>query len=544
MNAKNHFTIGIAALVILFLSVGFCNGQTSDAQANGIPQLVKQGNATQLFVNGKPFLIIGGELHNSSSSSIAYMKPIWDHVNALHFNTVLTPLSWELIEPQEGNFDFNLVDSLIVSARQHQLHLVFLWLASWKNGMSSYAPLWVKENYKKYPRAKFANDYTMEVLSPLSQITAEADAHAFAALMKHIREFDGTIHTVLMMQVENEVGILGDSRDHSEMANKAFEAPVPNELMDYLIKNKENLVPELKGLWGQNDFKTAGNWEEIFGKGEQADEIFMAWNYARYINMVASAGKKEYPIPMYVNAWLNQPGGSTPGSYPSGGPLPHVFDIWKACAPVINLMAPDLYVSDFENRCQKFTQRGNPLFIPEMNSSDDGARNVFIAVGKYNAIGISPFGIDRTPEDSELGKSYAILRQLSPLILEKQEKGEITGFVLDEKNPVITCEMGGYKLEISLDELFGYKAKTGYGIVMTDGENKFIGAGSGFRVRFFPDTKGTNIIGIAGIEEGTFDKGAWIPERHLNGDEDDQGGAWRFNPSSLAIEKCSVYSYK
>jgi hypothetical protein len=545
MNDKYHLKIGIVAIAIQFLAIGFCNGQINDAQkTNGIPQLVKQGNATQLFVNEKPFLIIGGELNNSSSSSIAYMKPIWEHVNALNFNTVLAPLSWELIEPQEGKFDFNLVDSLIVGARQNHLHLVFLWLASWKNGMSSYAPLWVKENYKKYPRAKFANGYTMEVLSPLSHVTAEADARAFSVLMKHIREFDGATHTVLMMQVENEVGILGDSRDHSEIANKAFKALVPRVLMDYLIKNKDNLVPELKCIWGQNDFKKTGSWEEIFGKGTQTDEIFMAWNYARYINTVASSGKGEYPIPMYVNAWLNQPSGSTPGSYPSGGPLPHVFDIWQAGAPSVNMMAPDLYVSDFVNRCQKFTQCGNPLFIPEMNSSDDGARNIFIAIGKYNAIGVSPFGIDRTPEKAELGKSYSILEQLSPIILEKQKKGEITGFVLDEKTPIITCKMGGYNLEISLDELFGHKSKIGYGIVMTDGKNQFMGAGSGFRVRFFPETKGSDIIGIGSIEEGTFDKGVWIPGRHLNGDEDDQGRAWRFNPWSLTIETCSVYSYK
>ena len=122
------------------------------------------------------------------------------------------------------------------------------------------------------------------MLSTFSEANAKADAKAFAALMKHIREVDGVNHTILMMQVENEVGILGDSRDRSEIANSAFVAKVPKELIEYLVKNKEDLVPELKELWGRNGFKTSGSWEEVFGKGEQCDEIFMAWHYARYVN--------------------------------------------------------------------------------------------------------------------------------------------------------------------------------------------------------------------------------------------------------------------
>jgi beta-galactosidase GanA len=524
--------------------------------AKGIPQLVKHGNVVQLYVDGKPFLIIGGELRNSTSSSLKSMKPIWQLVTDLNFNTLLTPLSWDLIEPEEGRFDFSLVDGLIQGARQNNMRLVFLWLASWKNGMSSYMPLWVKENYKKYPRVKVQKDSTVEVLSTFSAVNAEADAKAFSALMKHIRKVDGVKHTVLMMQIENEVGILGDSRDRSEIANAAFNAPATKELIEYLVINKEELVPELKALWGKNNFKTSGNWEEIFGKGEQCDEIFMAWYYSRYVNTVAVAGKKEYPIPMYANAWLDQEGCPKPGWYPSGGPLAHVLDIWIPGAPAVDLLAPDIYVPDYENRCKKFTQRRNPLFIPEMNSEDEGARNVFVAIGSYNAIGVSPFGIDRLgkmsfgpeqtkgPKETSLSKSYNILKQISPHILEKQVAAEIAGFVVNEKNPVKTYDLGGYKVEVSLDEIFGRKAKLGYGIVMTDGLNEFIGAGSGFRVRFFSKTKSTEVIGIGNVNEGIFSNGIWVPGRRLNGDENDQGRAWRFNPRDLSIEKCTVYKYE
>jgi beta-galactosidase GanA len=447
-NPKNSPCI-IIALVIIMLNIQFCSAQNDP---NNIPQLVSRGNITQLYVNHKPFLILAGELNNSTSSSITYMRPIWKQAKALNFNTVITPLSWELIEPKENLFDFSLVDSLIVNARQNDMHLIFLWLASWKNGMSSYTPLWIKEDYEKYPRAKIQNNQTQEVLSTFSEVNCQADSKAFAALMKHISEFDGSVHTVLMMQVENETGILGDSRDRSTTANAAFEAAVPKALINYLIKHKESLVREMKKQWAQNGFKTTGNWEDVFGKGTNTDEIFMAWNYAGYVNRVASAGKKEYPIPMYANAWLNQNDESKPGDYPSGGPLAHVMDIWKARQTGIDIFAPDLYAADYENRCQKFTQQGNPLFIPEMNSNDDGARNIFIAIGKYNAIGVSPFGIDhiKDAEKSGFSKNYAVLNQLSPLIEEKQAKKEIIGFVINEKTPVVTYDLGGYHMKYHL----------------------------------------------------------------------------------------------
>ena len=557
MKTKKHSTIGIAALACILLTIHVYGGDHQQGQGSeGMPQLVRHGSVAQLYVDGKPFLILGGELNNSTSSSLEYMKPIWQQVTDLNFNTVLTPLSWELIEPKEGQFNFSLVDGLIKEARQNKMHLVFLWLASWKNGMSSYMPLWVKENENKYTRAKMKDRTTVEVLSTFSQANSDADAKAFSALMKHIRKFDVAKHTVLMIQIENEVGILGDSRDHSEIADAAFTAPVPRELIEYLVKNKEKLVPELKERWGKNGFKTNGNWEEIFGTGEQCDEIFMAWNYARYVQKVTAAGKKEYPLPMYANAWLDQEGCPKPGSYPSGGPLAHLLDIWHAGAPVVDINAADIYVPDYEERCRKFTRCENPLFIPEMNSSDEGARNIFLAIGQYNALGVSPFGIDmlgkmpfgpdqaKGPQETALSKSYAIIKQLSPLILEKQAAGDIAGFVVDEKNPVITYDMGGCKVEVSLDELFGRKSKMGYGIIMADGPNKFIGAGCGFRVRFFSKTNNKETIGIGNVDEGVYHDGAWVPGRRLNGDENDQGRAWRFAFWKLSIEKCTVYKYE
>ena len=518
---------------VLCACVGL-HAQTNDPR---LPHLRKHGDAKQLVVDGEPFLILGGELHNSSSSSLTYMDPIWDRMVALNFNTVLAGVSWELIEPQEGRFDFSLVDGLIYSARRHGLHLVLLWFGSWKNGTSSYVPVWVKEDYHRFPRVRLAQGETVEVLSTLAPDNWEADAKAFAALMHHIREVDGLDHTVLMMQVENEVGIRGDTRDNSESANAAFKTPIPKELSTWLEKNGGSMVPEARSLWQAAGAKTSGTWETVFGQGPQTDELFMAWNYARYIDHVAAAGKAEYAIPMYVNTCLGCAG---------GGPKPRVMDMWLAGAPHIDILSPDIYSADFQDWCDRYTQRGNPLFIPEMHSSEDATHNLFLALGQYNAIGTSPFAVDsiQDPEASPLAHAYAVLQSIAPAILANQGIGRLTGFVLDEKHPAVTRQMGGYELEISLDQIFHSRAQLGYGLIAAAGPNQFVGVGSGFHVAFKPITPGPKLAGIAAVDEGTYRQGSWIPGRRLNGDEDDQGRSWRFDSRDLHTEKISLYRFE
>ncbi|MGC9997286.1 MAG: DUF5597 domain-containing protein [Terriglobia bacterium] len=521
------------------------------AQSSGIPHLEKHGTATQLVVDGKPFLVLGAELFNSSSSSLDYMRPIWPRLAAIPLNTVLTPVSWELIEPREGQFDFALPDGLIQDARRNNLHLVFLWLASWKNGMSSYAPLWVKQDTHRFPRVIEKDGAPVEILSTLGKESMQADARAFAALMRHLREVDGEAHTVLMMQVENEVGVLGDSRDRSPAADQAFDGQVPRQLLSYLEQHRDTLLPEFRRVWEATGAKNAGTWREVFGPGPPTDEIFMAWNYARYVQYVAAAGKPEYPLPMYVNTWLASPQ-SSPGEFPSGGPLPEVMDVWKAAGTAIDLYAPDIYASNFAEWCDRYNRGGNPLFIPETRGGTAGEANVFYAVGQRETIGFSPFAIDSfegperpalTDPNGELGKSYQALLQLAPFILEHEGEGKMAGFTLNRDHPKAALELNGYRLDVSLDEIFGTEAETGFGLVIATGPAEFLGAGSGFRVSFQLKDGGPAHVGIGSVEEGTFSDNAWIPGRRLNGDENDQGKGWRFAPNRIRIEKVVLYRY-
>jgi beta-galactosidase GanA len=496
------------------------------AQANlasAIPHLEKKGTATQLIVEGKPFLVLGGELHNSSSSNIDYMDPILAKFSASHFNTALAAVDWDMIEPQEGRFDFGIVDGLIQDARRHNLRLVLLWFGSWKNGVSTYPPIWVKTDQERFPRALDKDGKGLEILSTFSVSNRDADARAFAALMRHVGSVDGTAHTVLMIQVENEVGILTESRDQSPAASAAYRRPVPKELMDYLGKNKETLIPGFRKIWEAKGFKTSGTWEDVFGAGEVTDEIFMAWNYAHYVGSVAEAGKAEYALPMFVNTWLATWQETAPlkaGDYPSGGPMPHMLDVWKAGAPKIDILAPDVY-SYFDERCGEYRHPENPLFMPEIGRDMRIASDIFSALGEYEAIGVSPFGVESVPAfEEELGKSYEVLAQIAPIFLDHQGKGAIGSAVLDKSHATRTLKVGDYTLDVGIAHHYTFPtADYPAGVFIAIGPDEYLVAGRGLTVAFTPTTAGPPIAGLATVEEGVFVNGKWVAGRRLNGDE-------------------------
>ena len=548
------------------------------------PRLTKHGDALQMTVKGQPMLLLAGELGNSSSSSKAYLEDVWPGLKALNYNTILAAITWEMIEPEEGHFDFSSIDDLIESAREYDLKLVLLWFASWKNAASTYLPIWVKTDYKRFPRAMDASGRPLEILSAVSEENMKADAKAFRAVMKHIREVDSAEQTVIMMQVENEAGILTTPRDFSPAAVKLFNGPIPKDLSDYLKKNRNNLTKELAKVWKENGSKTSGTWEEVFGKskvggwehtGEHdwhdmyyyTEELFQGYYYSKYMGYVAAEGKKEYDIPMYCNAWLKGPDYPWSGMHPGGGPLPSVMDMYHCAGPAIDILSPDIYIPNFVEIVGWYHQKGNPLFIPETRGGDLGVSRLLYCLGEHDLIGFSPFGIDRSarnvrgPVTDPLALAYGHLSGMQSVILSYQGTDKMRGFFVDVENPEQKFDLGEYTVSIELVKPRTYASMggpaptrvatvadsaNGGGFIILTPSGEYIVTGKGVNVKFSPKNPGDKpFTGIAHCEEGEYRDGEWVRGRIINGDQIHAsiftGTGLKLN--TLATQKVSLYRY-
>ena len=551
LSSLSLSTIHVRSFSLLLLSLFLANVSPSqELEKQGTPFLRLHGAATQLVVDGKPILMLGGELGNSSASSVEYMRPMWDKLTAMHLTTVVVPVYWELIEPSEGAYDFSVIDSMILAARARRLKAVLLWFGSWKNSMSCYAPAWLKTDEARFPRARTSDGRAQEILTPFSRTNMETDARSFAAFMKHLRALDGASHTVVLVQVENEIGMIPQARDYCREANEAYRGEVPRELMAYLAKNQDGLTPELREAWKNAGGKSSGSWEEVFGKGTQTDEFFMAWYFALYTNYVAERGKKEYALPMYVNAALIRPG-YKPGQYPSAGPLPHLFDIWKAGAPAIDFFAPDIYFKNFAEWLSRFDAPGNGVFIPEVASGQSMA-NAFYAFAEHHAMGYSPFSIEslRNPADKQVAEAYDVLHQLEPLILEHQGTATIAGVLLDSATQTARVEMGDYVVHFRHEYSWRYAERIGPdtprvgGMIIQIAPDEFVVAGTGILVTFWPRSADAGTVGYLSIDEGRYVDGKWVAGRRLNGDQNNQGRELHLPLWSFGIQRVKLYTYR
>lgn len=536
----------IFTTILLLLSISnYLFGQ------NQIPHLVKTGNKQQLIVNNQPFIILGGELGNSTATTMESMENVWEKLKLMNMNTLLIPIYWELLEPEEGKFDYTLIDDLIFEARKQNYKLVFLWFGSWKNSMSSHAPAWVKLDTKKYPRAKNETGENQEILTPFSENNLKVDLNAYQHLLRHIKEVDSKEQTVIMIQTENEIGMLPSARDYHPLATEKFNQQVPKDLMNYLSKNKNILKPDLLNIWKNNGFKAKGNWEEIFGKGLQTDEIFMAYYFAKYTNEISSAGKKEYAIPSFVNAALNRPS-KKPGEYPSAGPLPHILDIWKATSPSIDLYSPDFYNPDFKHWCDLYTKQNETLFIPEHQFNNSIAAKALYAIGHYQALGFSPFNPEQTdlPKEDKLSKAYEAIAQIKPLLDTNWGKNKIEGILLDKDNREATFMLGNYEFKAQHTFNLGWEPnskaenwETAGGIIIQTGENEFYFVGFGVSLTI-KNTKNPNTkVGILKTDKGYFKDGKWTVLQHLNGDQTHQGRHIRSFVDDFSIQRFTLYNY-
>jgi beta-galactosidase GanA len=246
---RAHYLVGT---LLLFLSMAFLHGQETAA-----PHLLHRGTQTDLIVDGRPFIILGGQAQNSSASNLDDIEVVYRALDAIHANTAEIPLSWNLIEVSPGRYDYHLIDGAIEGARRHHLKLIFLWFGSEKNATISYAPNWIKTNRAKYFRARDARGEEIDAVSPFCREALKEEALAFSAVMRHVREIDQHEQTVIMVQVENETGLMHTDRDYSEPANQAFAAQAPSNLLTYLREHRESLTPAMSDAWKQSGDRTS-----------------------------------------------------------------------------------------------------------------------------------------------------------------------------------------------------------------------------------------------------------------------------------------------
>ena len=366
--------------------------------ATASPRIVRnEADAAQLSVGGTPFLMVGGELHNSSSSTVGYFAKVLDDVVVTGVNTVLAPVSWQQFECVEGEYDFSLTDGMLKELRGHGLKWIPLWFGAWKNGVSSYAPGWVKRDTRRFPRVRNGKGEELETLDPRSEELLRVETKAFVAFMRHLKKVDAAEQTVVMIQPENEVGVFLPWDPHE--AAKAF---------------------------------------------------------ASYINALAAVGRAEYDIPMFCNAWIVQKADDPPGVYPNGGPVTRVFAEWKRHAPRIDVLAPDIYLDDFKAIVADYHRDDNPLIVPESKVSSG---RLFWTLCEHDGLLFAPFGIEDVSGNEEYAASCRLVTTNAAKILAAQGTGRMRG-IWRQSTEEKSCELtlGAYRLTVTYEEPQAYGA--------------------------------------------------------------------------------------
>jgi hypothetical protein len=544
-ETRSSIVKSVYAFALCILAVYPAQSQSTD-----IPHLERKDGHFALIVDGKPFLVLGGQINNSSAWP-ATLSGAWNAAEAMHANTVEAPVYWEQMEPTKDTFDFSNVDLMVTQAREHHLHLVLLWFGTWKNGQNHYVPEWIKSDPKIYPREENAYGKLLDVMSPNSPANLDADKTAFAALLRHVKSIDAAQHTVIMIQVENESGSVGSIRDFSPAAQKLFDETVPTDFARSL------------------HLPAGGNWSKTFGP--DADESFAAYSTAHYIGEVAAAGKAEYPLPMYCNVWFaypvhaleNRDRPSAGQEYPSGGPQQANIPIWKAAAPAIDILAPDFYSDDFSlfrGIVATYSRADNPLFIPESQFGPNFGRYFFYALG-HGAIGFSPFGIDRsaqvTQPADQVPNVAAPTTPAENFALFNPPGSEIAQLNLDGKLLTAVEDKGAARQSIHFADAdavasFGFPQSDGTfppgtptlqgrSMVAQLGPLEFLVSGFDVSVSFtlpaaeLQQTPNLQLE-ILRAEEGKYVDGVWQTTRILNGDQTDRGLNFRSaNPPLVRI---------
>jgi hypothetical protein len=474
-----------------------------------IPQIVHVDGQPRLLVDGRPFLILGLQWDCDSCFSSEEMNSLFPHAAALGANTAALPLYWREVEPVPNHYDFSMLDERLRQAKANGLRVILLWFATWKNACAFYAPDYIRDDPSTYPRALDHTGRQMVSLCPSAATTWQRDRAALTAVMGHLRDVDDA-HTVIMVQVENEPGILGSDRCYCPTCTARF---------------------------------TVDKWEEKWGT--HAAEAFSAASIAQYIDHLAAEAKAIYPLPLYVNVALPPAVGGIPGQYFSGGAVPEMLDLFREHLHHIDLVAPDIYTPgyrDFRRLCQIYSAKGNPLYIAEHSTTPQGRaeRNVFYAIGQYGALGFDPWAIDTCWPDRELAPplvdpigrewgpqaywlrdSYvAIARAIEPIVAAQGTKRLFT-CVQEPAEHKTGWAAQGCDLLISYHQTEG----AGRGLLIQQAPNEFLLVGVGFSVQFRRPRPSGEALAVVSAEWGRYEGEHWITLHPVRRERDEALGA-------------------
>jgi beta-galactosidase GanA len=503
-----------------------------------------------LLVDGAPFVALGVQANNSSNYP-AMLDTIWPTMDRLGANTLLIPVAWEQVEPTEGQFDFGWVDALLAGAREHHKRIVPLWYGAYKNTAPSYAPAWVKADGARFPRMRREDGTAHYALSPHGAETLRADARAFANFMAYLAANDPD-NTAIMVQVENETGSYNLARDHSPEAVALFEHKIPRELSDAL--GIERLT-----------------WSEAFGP--RAEQFFMSWYMARYVEEVAAAGKAAKPLPMYVNSALGNAFTDEGGDVgPSGGPNWNALPIWHAAAPSLDAFAPDIYNRDAAAVAKYLERYGadGPLVVPEIGNAKEYARFGWMALGS-GAVLYAPFGIDGTGysnyplgakdvDKNVIAAFAAPFRLIGPVVNDWAAIAQLyptwgTARGNDGADQsatlgrwTVTAQYGRWNFGeddwtwIERDEPPLKDEPVGGAMVAQLDPDTFLVAGQHVKLRLaLAQPEAGESAQVIEAQEGSFVDGEWVMKRRWNGDQIDYGFNFGADPVWLKI---TMGSYK
>ncbi len=459
-----------------------------------MPSLADLGGRRVLTVDGEPFLILSLQWDCDGCFSPDDMDPLLPHARAMGCNAVALLLYWKEIEPEEGRYDFAMLDHRIEQARANDLRIVLVWFGAYKNGCLNYAPDWVKRDHVRFRRARTADGRDLANFAcPTCAETFEKDRAAIEQVFGRLREIDADRHTVILFQMENETGLLGTDRCRCAECERAFA----------------------EGRWAERH-------------PARAAEAFSAGCIAAWVDGLAAAAKAIYPLPVYINCWLQSRTRAAAAGrhYPSGGPVGRVLDIYREALKSVDFISPDIYAHgfrDFEAFCRMYSWPGNPLYVAE-HSSGPGSRaerNVFYAIGEHAAIGFDPWAIDRAHPDQyarplvhpidgrwseeayALRDSYVVIRDAMIPIAETQGGDRLRSFVQEQAETAALLDFGDVMVEVS----YRHRDGAARGMVVRLGRDELIVLGAGLVVGFC-DPAGAPLP-IASVERGRFEGRQW-----------------------------------